>query len=432
MSTDTLLCTQKTPGLSVQSPDTPQPPTPENQTEARDKSLIAKLREPVDEGGFDGWYPDPLHVAAADRIEELLNWLGTEQSTHAAWRKRAEECEAHLLQQPASERCGECGHDDKQGGVGDGCCRQLVWNESGSRVRCGCECVYPATGAGEQREERFVKVLAAAISNAVPTSTEAGNDSHYIVPKAEFDALRALHSEIVKRLWAGPPAPVAEREAQRTIACHVALHGQCKRCGLPIETWGNSVCPVAPSTATTSEAVREAAEAVVKWLNNTGCLVVGLMDDDVVRNRLKSIISNHLPTGELARLQVEANTWRKIAEEREAKEAAVAGEVERLRGERLEIQRALASTVLEDPTADDSPPYRTREIVHGITSLDQRRRAALKRALEARANAIKEAVAAIKRVPVLNHAGGCIVRHKALAALQSLLDKKEGEDGPTT
>lgn len=46
----------------------------------------------------------------------------------------------------------------------------------------------------------------------------------------------------------------------------------------------------------------------------------------------------------------------------------------------------------------------------------------------ARANTIKEAVEAVKRVPVLNHAGGSILRDKALAALQSLAEQKGGED----
>ena len=42
------------------------------------------------------------------------------------------------------ERCAECGHSDRTGGVGDGRCRQLVWNGAGSRVRCSCKCVFPA------------------------------------------------------------------------------------------------------------------------------------------------------------------------------------------------------------------------------------------------------------------------------------------------
>lgn len=62
----------------------------------KDKNLLKKLHEPVADG-FHGWYPDELHVAAARRIEELLGQLGTEQSMHRAWRKRAEEAESFTL-----------------------------------------------------------------------------------------------------------------------------------------------------------------------------------------------------------------------------------------------------------------------------------------------------------------------------------------------
>jgi hypothetical protein len=156
-----------------------------------------------------------------------------------------------------------------------------------------------------------------------------------------------------------------------------------------------------------------------------------------------------------------------------------AGEVERLRAERLEVQRALASTVKEDPTEDDNPPYTTSEIVNGIRSLEQRRRAAVKRAadarlelsaahgrvqwleqqarnlqeevrkeaasvLTARANAIRECVAAIlsKRNEEWSKKGVATEPHylvfvhygdAALMLVQALesLAKKEGDDGPT-
>ena len=58
-----------------------------------DKQLLVKLRQPVDQGGYDGFSADPLHIQAADRIEQLLAALGTEQTMHAAWRKRAEAAE---------------------------------------------------------------------------------------------------------------------------------------------------------------------------------------------------------------------------------------------------------------------------------------------------------------------------------------------------
>lgn len=74
--------------------------------EIADKALLDALRkERADQDDFWTFYqPDPLMVKAADRIEELLAWHGTEQSMHAAWRKRAEEAEAALAAVRAEER----------------------------------------------------------------------------------------------------------------------------------------------------------------------------------------------------------------------------------------------------------------------------------------------------------------------------------------
>lgn len=41
-------------------------------------ALLEKLREPVDEGGFDGRHVDPLHVSAANAIDELLIGLASQ------------------------------------------------------------------------------------------------------------------------------------------------------------------------------------------------------------------------------------------------------------------------------------------------------------------------------------------------------------------
>jgi hypothetical protein len=57
---------------------------------------------------------------------------------------------ADLLQQPAiSERCGECGHDLAAPRHPLGWCVEVLRDAGGSLVHCGCKCVYPATGAGE-------------------------------------------------------------------------------------------------------------------------------------------------------------------------------------------------------------------------------------------------------------------------------------------
>lgn len=66
------------------------------------RSLIARLRQPVDYGGYDGWDTDPLHRNAADRIEALEAALLTEREMYNAWRKRAEEAE-HFAGAPSRE-----------------------------------------------------------------------------------------------------------------------------------------------------------------------------------------------------------------------------------------------------------------------------------------------------------------------------------------
>jgi len=78
-----------------------------------DKELIEKLRMPVDQGGYDGFSTDPLHIQAADRIVQLLSALGTEQTMHAAWRKRAEECEREYMSSEDLHAgiCELCGKD---------------------------------------------------------------------------------------------------------------------------------------------------------------------------------------------------------------------------------------------------------------------------------------------------------------------------------
>lgn len=50
-----------------------------------------------------------------------------------------------------------------------------------------------------------------------------------------------------------------------------------------------------------------------------------------------------------------------------------------LQAERLEIQRMLASTALEDATEDDDPPYSTDELVQGVRFVIQMKNAARQR-----------------------------------------------------
>lgn len=55
-----------------------------------------------------------------------------------------------------------------------------------------------------------------------------------------------------------------------------------------------------------------------------------------------------------------------------------------LRAERLEIQRLLASTALQDPTEDDDPPYSTVELVQGVRYLIHMKDAARQRTVALR------------------------------------------------
>jgi hypothetical protein len=79
--------------------DAGSPLTPQQIRDTRrNEALVAELREPVDQGGYDGYEPDGLHIAAADHIEQVWMWLDTERTIREAWEKRAYEAEAALTQ----------------------------------------------------------------------------------------------------------------------------------------------------------------------------------------------------------------------------------------------------------------------------------------------------------------------------------------------
>lgn len=67
---------------------------------------------------------------------------------------------------------------------------------------------------------RCVTAMAHVISNARPTSTEAGNNSHYVVPRDAITALGNLHKEIAKSLWGNTRAhtPAVGDAAQQARA----------------------------------------------------------------------------------------------------------------------------------------------------------------------------------------------------------------------
>ncbi len=66
-------------------------------TEEKLEQLTSRLRRKVDQGGYDGWDFDPLHMWAAEVIDQLRSDVATEQAMHRAWRKRAEEAEAQAV-----------------------------------------------------------------------------------------------------------------------------------------------------------------------------------------------------------------------------------------------------------------------------------------------------------------------------------------------
>lgn len=73
------------------------------------EALESRLRQLEDQGGFDGYEPDKLHVAAADAIKNLRDCSATNWSLYEAWRKRAEEAEAREVALAATTRlCMAC------------------------------------------------------------------------------------------------------------------------------------------------------------------------------------------------------------------------------------------------------------------------------------------------------------------------------------
>jgi hypothetical protein len=71
---------------------------------------------------------------------------------------------------------------------------------------------------------------------------------------------------------------------------------------------------------------------------------------------------------------------------------ALCATVRELAAERLEVQRILAATALEDPTEDDDPPYSSAELVEGVCFLTR-----MKDAARARTKALRNQLAAAER-----------------------------------
>lgn len=186
-------------------------------------------KEPV-EGGIPYARVHPVDDAQVKRYSlddgyvetKGVSYPNMEEDEHGEY-VRYEDYVRLLPQLSSSERrCGEC---DKLARVvehyfeTDPAEQVAEWCKASATLRQQAQTIIATTGAGkdEQRDKRFTEVLASVISNSVPTSTETGNNSHYVVPKTQFDTLRSLHREIAKGLWGTvSPVPVAEGEPQKS------------------------------------------------------------------------------------------------------------------------------------------------------------------------------------------------------------------------
>ena len=97
-----------------------------------------------------------------------------------------------------------------------------------------------------------------------------------------------------------------------------------------------------------------------------------------------------LTSDEVAEIEARLNAWDEGPVSKQtfpaswAKVQALCQTVRALRAERLEIQRILESTALEDPTEGDDPPYSKAEIVEGVKFLLNMKNAARNRSVTLR------------------------------------------------
>lgn len=101
--------------------------------------------------------PDCVTTTMVEAVAELV---------HSAIR----DDRAARLQQPTSERCGECVECHHSSLNSSGTCIESVLSGDGLHVEiCGCKCVFPATGAGDEAQ-RDRDLLARAIAKAAMTA----------------------------------------------------------------------------------------------------------------------------------------------------------------------------------------------------------------------------------------------------------------------
>ena len=164
-------------------------------------------------------------------------------------------------QQPqVSERCVVCGHNDLTGGAGDGYCRALVWNEDGSRTRCGCKCAFPAV----------------AIAPTAATAGDAGQDEPDI-----YDAVAELRERsAIDNAIASDPALKEAFDIQQPKSYQ-------------------------PSTIAPGEGARS-------WVYNAAVDIVNRLggpNQKAFANNIAAIISTYMPdAGEVERLRRELDT----------------------------------------------------------------------------------------------------------------------------
>jgi hypothetical protein len=80
-----------------------------------DARLVVRLRELVDEGGYDGWHPDALHIAAADsldaataRIAELTDEMVALGMDSGNYRGKCGACGTACMDMLTDKHCASC------------------------------------------------------------------------------------------------------------------------------------------------------------------------------------------------------------------------------------------------------------------------------------------------------------------------------------
>jgi hypothetical protein len=117
---------------------------------AKDLRIYDRDGHVVTQGAFNAL------LSRLESLEEDLECVTTERDNR---QRELDGLYASLLQQPTSERCGEC-HHEKRWLANDGTCHAMVLSPSvaGSGMAfCGHRCVFPVTEAPQQEVAQVVR-----------------------------------------------------------------------------------------------------------------------------------------------------------------------------------------------------------------------------------------------------------------------------------